>query len=105
MNKSKNIYSTLKRIRTEKFLTQQEMADLLFVSKPTYVSWERDIGKLPLGKFARITTILNLSTNIIFEFISCPKIDGLNTDNGMLEKIYNEVNSLRKHLTGNNVKL
>ncbi|WP_293310172.1 helix-turn-helix transcriptional regulator, partial [Pedobacter sp. UBA5917] len=41
---NKRLGKILKRFRQEKGLTQQEVADLLSISRPTYIKWENDVG-------------------------------------------------------------
>jgi transcriptional regulator with XRE-family HTH domain len=41
---NKRLGKTLKRFRLKSGLTQQEVAELLSVSRPTYIKWENDFG-------------------------------------------------------------
>lgn len=41
---NKRLGKTLKQFRLKKGLTQQEVANLLSVSRPTYIKWENDVG-------------------------------------------------------------
>lgn len=41
----------LRPIRQVLHITQAEMAVLLDVSRLTYIAWEKDIDKMPLGKY------------------------------------------------------
>ncbi|RQO77105.1 hypothetical protein DBR40_10600 [Pedobacter sp. KBW01] len=41
---NKRLGKTLKQFRQKSGLTQQEIAEILFVSRPAYIKWENDIG-------------------------------------------------------------
>lgn len=60
----------LKLLRAQKLFTQQQLADLLFVSKPTYASWEKDYTKIPLGKFSKLIDLLEINTQCVFIFVA-----------------------------------
>ncbi len=59
----------LKIIRKEKLLTQQQVADLLFVCKPTYASWESDYGKIPTEKLCKLFEILGVKKSVAYPFL------------------------------------
>ena len=56
----------LKEAREAANFTQQEVADLLHVSRPTYVSMEQDPSKIRMGTAKEIARILNVSVDDIF---------------------------------------
>jgi transcriptional regulator with XRE-family HTH domain len=41
---NKRLGKTLKQFRRRSGLTQQEVAEILSVSRPTYIKWENDMG-------------------------------------------------------------
>lgn len=53
--------SFLFNIRTSRKLTQQQMADILCISRPTYKLWEDCSGKIPLSYLKRMTKAFDLT--------------------------------------------
>lgn len=45
------------KLRKEKQLTQQQLADRLFVSRQTYVAWEKGYSEITLVKFLLLPSI------------------------------------------------
>ncbi|QIL41253.1 helix-turn-helix transcriptional regulator [Pedobacter sp. HDW13] len=60
---NKRLGKTLKQFRQKSGLTQQEIAEILFVSRPTYIKWENDIGT---PSFLHVYALI-LHYNITFE--------------------------------------
>ncbi|NSL89238.1 helix-turn-helix transcriptional regulator [Chitinophaga sp. Mgbs1] len=56
-----NYSSTLSWLRKRKCYTQQQVADYVHVSRPTYVSWEQNTGDLPLSKMVLLAQLYELS--------------------------------------------
>ena len=53
--------------RRARDITQDQMAKLLDVSKPTYVRWEREPGKITMANGQRIAEVLEVNiADIIF---------------------------------------
>lgn len=69
MKNEKTCNHLLKSIRKEKLLTQQQVADMLFVCKPTYASWESDYGKMPAEKFCKLLKILGVEKSVAYQFL------------------------------------
>lgn len=57
------IDSSLSKLRQDKFLTQQELADLLGVSRSTIKNWEA--GKLPASLFSLLQACEILDCSIL----------------------------------------
>lgn len=58
---------TLEGWRKAHNITQSMMAGLLHISLPTYVRWEQDPGKIPVGKAKQACDILGIDfNNVIF---------------------------------------
>jgi transcriptional regulator with XRE-family HTH domain len=45
------------KLRKEKQWTQQQLADRLFVSRQTYVAWEKGYSEITLAKFLLLSSI------------------------------------------------
>ncbi|WP_307531105.1 helix-turn-helix transcriptional regulator [Pedobacter sp. W3I1] len=48
-------------LRTKRNLSQQQVADLLFISRSTYNKWENDIGEVPHSKLFLISEVYQIS--------------------------------------------
>ena len=59
--------TNIKRIREEKHLTQEQLADLLDVSFQAVSSWERDEYKPDLDKFIHLAEVLEVSVSALAE--------------------------------------
>ncbi|WP_257669579.1 hypothetical protein [Parapedobacter tibetensis] len=78
------------------------MADLLYVSRPTYRSWEMDIEKMPLGSFKKVVSYFKLSNEEIKEVLNID-YDILNTTSARtsgsgIEGIQNDIKSIKSFL-------
>ena len=65
-----NYGEKLKDIRFEDNITQQQMADLLKISRSTYKDYEIQIRILPLKHLIIICNYLNISVDYLFNFTS-----------------------------------
>lgn len=61
--------SFLLNFRTKKKFTQQQMADLLCVSRPTYKLWEDCPGKIPLDYLKKLIKCLDLNKDELLEIL------------------------------------
>lgn len=86
---SETILNNLKRLRKEKGITQEEMANRLGISRVTYYSIENGKQELSIQKVDEIVKILNIT---LFDLI---KSEIPNTDK---EDIILEVLEVRKRL-------
>lgn len=75
---SKFFCDTLKKLRTEKGLSQQSLADKMFVTRSTIARWE--IGsRLPdATMISRLSEVLGIDANILFSAVAqsdeCPNV-------------------------------
>jgi DNA-binding XRE family transcriptional regulator len=51
-------------------MTQQNLADILFISRPTYICWEKDPGKIPLSHFIKIISYFNMDLPMLMEIFT-----------------------------------
>lgn len=65
----------LKSLRCKKLLTQQEVADLLQVSRQTYNNYETNVLKLDLDTLLSILSVLNATQQEAEEFFNAIKQD------------------------------
>lgn len=58
----------LVNLRKKHNLSQQQVADYLFISRPTYSCWERNCGNIPMAKFRLICKLFDLKIeDLIFK--------------------------------------
>ncbi|MED5019301.1 helix-turn-helix transcriptional regulator [Paenibacillus chibensis] len=57
---------TPKQARLLRGLTQKEVAALLDVHKDTYMKWERDADRMPVGKAKEFSSIVGWGVDEIF---------------------------------------
>ncbi|WP_243259079.1 helix-turn-helix transcriptional regulator [Clostridium sp. 'deep sea'] len=71
----------LKELRKSSGLTQQQLADILKLERPTYVRYENELRKLPYDILLKISRYFNVSTDYILGATNTPKpIDKFNLD-------------------------
>ena len=81
--------------RLKKGYSQENMADFLGISTSAYGDIERNKTELTLSRAKNLSTILKMSMlELIEEEIHTPKVLD-NSENGELEQLKNEVNTLR----------
>jgi|GEM_PF-26784 len=102
----------LKSLRTQKLLTQQQVANRSFVSKPTYSSWENDHGKIPLCKFSKLVEILEIEERLVRQFINnkleseiIEETSESSANNHFLSKILEKINQLHQEVIGKTTTL
>ena len=90
------IYERMKDIRTYFGNTQQELADMLGVSRSTYAGWENNHDTMPLPKLIRFCNLYKFSANYV---------TGLSKTNNYIElekanktKIGNRLKTIRTKL-------
>lgn len=68
----------LKKLRKQQNLNQQEVANYLFVSRPTYIRYERNLVETPLSKLFALASLYNFDMVDLVKLIdSCRPIDDL----------------------------
>ena len=69
---------TLKKLRTEKGLGQRDLADMMFVTRPTVVRWESGIRLPDAVMMTRLAEILGVDVNVLFSAAAasdeCPNV-------------------------------
>lgn len=65
-DKSIMLGSNLKRMRTLKNLSQQQVADMLQINRSTYAKYETNKSNPPLNVIYKLTKIFNCDFNTIF---------------------------------------
>jgi len=58
-------FNKLKEIREERKMTQQSIADLIGVSRSSYVNWENNVVMLPLNIADKLSVILNVNLSYL----------------------------------------
>ena len=59
------IYTRLKDLREDHDYTQQQLADMLFINRRTYSSYETGMDGLPVEILIKLADIYNVSTDYI----------------------------------------
>lgn len=62
-----NVGQKLKSLRSDKKMTQKELADMLNISRTTYVKYETNDIKLSLEKASAIAKIFDVSTDYLLD--------------------------------------
>lgn len=69
---------TLKKLRTEKGLSQQALADKMFVTRSTIARWEIGIRLPDATMISRLSEVLGVDANILFSAVAqsdeCPNV-------------------------------
>lgn len=92
MDKDKNkIGKFLQKLREEKYLTQEELARMIPISREAISKWERGTTKPSKSSVIRLSEIFEVS---IEEILSGKRLDKYNKD--LVFELYNEKNRLQK---------
>lgn len=59
------MYERIRNLREDKDLTQQQMADMLFINRRTYSSYEIGVRSIPIDVLSKIADIFNTSTDYL----------------------------------------
>lgn len=59
------MYERIRNLREDMDLTQQNMADKLFINRRTYSSYELGVRGIPIEILSRIADIFNTSTDYL----------------------------------------
>lgn len=86
-------------IRKKHNLSQQQVADLLFVSRPTYSFWEKNPGSIPLCKLKLICESFDLNPE---DFLNKKIINVLTLKNQeeRMHTLFEELESVSQRLDG-----
>lgn len=63
---SPNLGKNFRRLRKEQNLTQQQVADELGVTRPTYTKWESGVAEPSIYFIIRLVKILSTDFNTLF---------------------------------------
>ena len=91
----------LKQIRTEKKLTQQELADKIGVNRVTYTNWENGNREPELDKVVELATELNCTVDYLLGLDDTNPLDLLQDTEKLKNMSDDELNSLYKKLGEN----
>lgn len=58
-------YERIRNLREDRDLTQQQMADMLFINRRTYSSYEIGVRSIPTEILSNIADIFNTSTDYL----------------------------------------
>lgn len=61
------MYERIRNLREDMDLTQQQMADLLFINRRTYSSYETGVRGIPVEILSSLADIFHTSTDYIIE--------------------------------------
>jgi len=67
------IYKKIRELREDKDLTQQQIADLLFVNRRTYSSYETGVRTMPPEILIKLSKIHHTSIDYLLGLIDNPK--------------------------------
>jgi transcriptional regulator with XRE-family HTH domain len=62
-----SIGKTLRKLRSDKKLTQKDLADILHITRTTYVKYETDSIKLSFEKASELATFFKITTDELLE--------------------------------------
>lgn len=68
------IGDTLRFLRKRNKLSQQQVADYLCISRPTYVRYEHDIVEPNISQFANLATLYNIDIKDIIDLINSGRV-------------------------------
>ena len=60
-------YDRIRNLREDSDLTQQQMADMLFINRRTYSSYETGVRGLPIETLCQIADIFGTSTDYLLD--------------------------------------
>lgn len=59
------IYERIRNLREDSDFTQQQIADILFINRRTYSSYENGVRSMPIEILSRIADVFNTSTDYL----------------------------------------
>lgn len=65
-------YKRLRDLREDRDLTQQQVADLLFINRRTYAAYENGVNSMTPETLIKIAKIYNVSIDYILELTNNP---------------------------------
>ena len=68
-------YKRIRDLREDKDLTQQEIADLLFINRRTYAAYENGVNSMTPETLIKIAKIHNVSVDYLLNLTDDPKPD------------------------------
>ena len=71
------MYNVMKKTRENKELTQQELANIIGVSRSTYAGWENGIDTIPLSRLNDLCNYLDISLDYICKLTNDKKRDNI----------------------------
>lgn len=87
-----NLYELRKNLH----LTQLEVATLIYVSRPTYASWEKNSDNIPLCKLKLICKVFNIQADVFFKSFICFDKDIVH--NNVDFEIYSQLADIKNEL-------
>lgn len=66
-------YKRIRDLREDKDLTQQEIADLLFINRRTYAAYENGVNSMTPETLIKIAKIHNVSVDYLLNLTDDPK--------------------------------
>ena len=66
-------YERIRNLREDADMTQQQMADILFINRRTYSSYELGIRSIPIEILGRIADYFNTSIDYLVNRTDCKK--------------------------------
>ena len=69
----KMVYRRIKNLREDNDLTQQNMADMLHISRSAYSAYENGANAIPLDVLIQVSHIFNTSTDYLLEQTDDPR--------------------------------
>jgi transcriptional regulator with XRE-family HTH domain len=92
-----NLGETLRKYRKQKGISQQTISEYLYISRPTYSSWEKDLCEIPLTKLLLLIRYYELD---LIEFLRATGIALKTDDNSsnVLDSIKEDLEHCKKEL-------
>ena len=87
---AKSIGQIIRELRKQKNITQEELADLIYVTPQAVSKWEREVGYPDLSQIVPIARAFGISTDVLFDMV------GRDVDDEAL-KIVNKSYEIRKY--------
>jgi len=66
-------YERIRNLREDKDLTQQQVADMLFVNRRTYAAYENGVNSMTPETLIKIAKLHNVSVDYLLELTDNPK--------------------------------
>ncbi len=102
-NRSLNLGKILKKLRISNGFTQNEVADMIHVSRPCYSSWENNYHEIPLSKLICLGECYNIGIEEIIVLIKDKKEETRpKADTPTLQQIIdlnNDINQMKDMLS------